>query len=92
MFRPRPPLLLSSDFSVFVPDRRGRPLSPHPYDPGHTVDKEVQDLQALFTRSGTPFLFGLSSGAVIALETARRSPLIHIHLDCSEQAFLIDTI
>lgn len=65
-------LHLASDFTVYVPERRGRPLSPCPFSPDHSIDREVEDLAAVFDRSGAAFLFGLSSGAVIALETARR--------------------
>ena len=62
---------LSSDFSVYVPERRGRPLSPREYTPDHSVQRDVEDLQALIQLSGARRLFGLSSGAVIGLEAAR---------------------
>lgn len=65
---------LAGDFTVYVPERRGRPLSPRPFTSDHTVAREVEDLDAVFARSGPAALFGLSSGAVIALETARLLP------------------
>lgn len=68
---------LANDFAVYVPERRGRPLSPHAYAPDHVVQRDVEDLEALFEHSGAHFLFGLSSGAVIALEAARVLPSIH---------------
>lgn len=62
---------LKKDFTVYVPERRGRPLSPRQYASDHCVDREVEDLAAIIERSGADVLFGLSSGAVIALEAAR---------------------
>ena len=61
---------LAIDFTVYVPERRERPLSPRSFSPDHSVDREVEDLAAMFERLGAGFLFGLSSGAVIALEAA----------------------
>jgi pimeloyl-ACP methyl ester carboxylesterase len=62
---------LAEDFTVYVPDRRGRGMSPKVYGPDHSIWKEVQDLEALVTRSGSNFMFGLSSGAIITLESIR---------------------
>ena len=70
------PVHLSSDFSVYVPERRGRPLSPRKYNPDHSIAREIEDLQAVIHVSGARCLFGLSSGAVIALEAARVLPNI----------------
>jgi pimeloyl-ACP methyl ester carboxylesterase len=67
---------LAADFEVYVPERRGRPMSQSSYDPDHVVEKEMEDLEALFERSGASFLFGLSAGAAIALEAARVFPLV----------------
>ena len=63
--------LLAPHFSVFSYDRRGRG------DSGDTapyaVDREVEDLQALIAEAGgSAFVFGHSSGAVLALEAAAR--------------------
>ncbi|MFC6155369.1 alpha/beta fold hydrolase [Kribbella jiaozuonensis] len=66
---------LAGDFTVTVPDRRGRGLSgPHGADYG--IDREVEDLQALLKEAGASRVFGLSSGALIGLRTARVSPAI----------------
>ena len=57
---------LSSSFTVYVPDRRGRGLS-GPFGDQHGMEKELQDLQALVAGTGAQDVFGLSSGALIAL-------------------------
>jgi len=67
---------LARDFTVYVPERRGRPLSPASWTPTQGIEQEIEDLSALFERSGDCILFGLSSGAVIALEAARRLPSV----------------
>ena len=67
---------LSGCFTVLIPDRRGRGMSPLPYRPGHDVARDVEDVGAVQAASGARFVFGLSSGAMIALEAARRLPAI----------------
>lgn len=58
---------LADDFTVCIPDRRGRGLSgPHGKD--YSIQKEVEDLGALLTKEGDAFLFGVSSGALISLQ------------------------
>jgi pimeloyl-ACP methyl ester carboxylesterase len=66
---------LSGRFTVYIPDRRGRGLS-GPCRPGHGLHTEIADLQALLGHTGARNVFGLSAGAVIALETARSSASI----------------
>jgi pimeloyl-ACP methyl ester carboxylesterase len=72
---PRLAQLLASEFTVFHYDRRGRGDSgdTKPYG----VDRELEDLDALMKEAGGPgFVFGLSSGAVLALtEAARGLPI-----------------
>ena len=66
---------LAGQFTVYVPDRRGRGMSgPHGDDFG--VHREVQDLRALLEASGARCVFGLSSGALISLRTALVTPQI----------------
>ncbi len=66
---------LSAEFTVYVPDRRGRGLSgPHGDDYG--VMREVEDLQALVTATGATRIFGLSSGALVVLRTALATPAL----------------
>jgi len=62
--------LLSTRFTVHVPDRRGRGASSG-YADGHGLATEVDDLRAVLDGTGARYVFGLSAGAVIALETAR---------------------
>src|SRR6185295_3403762 len=42
---------LAGDFTVYLPDRRGRGLS-GPHRPDHSVRTEVEDLQAVLAESG----------------------------------------
>jgi pimeloyl-ACP methyl ester carboxylesterase len=64
---------LSSRFTVFVPDRRGRGRSPS-YGDFEGLRTEVADLEALLNATGVRYVFGLSSGAVMAIETALVRP------------------
>ena len=67
---------LSNAFTVFVPDRRGRGMSPLPYRKDHTIQRDVEDLEVILTKKGTHNVFALSSGAVIALTAAARGSAI----------------
>jgi pimeloyl-ACP methyl ester carboxylesterase len=65
--------LLAPQFTVIHYDRRGRG------DSGDTlpyaVEREVEDIEALIdSAGGTAYLYGMSSGAVLALEAACRLP------------------
>jgi pimeloyl-ACP methyl ester carboxylesterase len=64
---------LSGAFTVYVPDRRGRGRS-GPYGEFRGLSTEIEDLSALLDASGASRLFGLSSGAVIAIEAALVRP------------------
>ena len=66
---------LSDAFSVYVPDRRGRGRSPS-YGEFKRLRSEVEDLSALLDHCGAERVFGLSAGAVIAIETALVRPAI----------------
>ena len=70
-------VLLADTFTVYVPDRRGRGLSPFPYSKDYSIQKDVEDLDALLTKTGAHFVFGLSSGAIISLQAALTLPAIH---------------
>lgn len=65
---------LADDFTVYLPDRRGRGLSgPHRAD--HSVQTEVEDLDAVLRTSGAGLAFGVSASGAIVLEAARSLPL-----------------
>ena len=68
--------ILSRSFTVYVPDRRGRGMSPRQYSPDHSIQRDVEDLDCLLFHTRAQYVFGLSSGAVIALEAARTLPQI----------------
>jgi pimeloyl-ACP methyl ester carboxylesterase len=62
---------LAKDFTVITYDRRGRGESgdTQPY----AVEREVEDIEALIDDAGSPvYLYGFSSGAVLALQAASR--------------------
>jgi pimeloyl-ACP methyl ester carboxylesterase len=63
---------LAPNFEVYRYDRRGRGDSGDTFP--YAVDREVEDLQAV-TRAagGQPYVFGHSSGAILALEAAAQS-------------------
>ena len=67
---------LTNEFTVYVPDRRGRGLS-GPHGDHYSLSKERDDMAALIDESGAQNIFGLSSGAIVALETAYTVPAIH---------------
>src|SRR5712692_5159493 len=61
--------LLAQHFTVFHYDRRGRGESTdtQPY----AVEREIEDIEALINEAGgSAFVFGISSGAALALEAA----------------------
>jgi pimeloyl-ACP methyl ester carboxylesterase len=71
VFGPMPQLAphLAKDFTVFTYDRRGRNESGD--TPPYAVAREVEDLAALIdTAGGSAFVYGISSGATLALEAA----------------------
>jgi pimeloyl-ACP methyl ester carboxylesterase len=79
--------LLASHFTVFNYDRRGRGDSSDtaPY----AVEREVEDLEALIkTAGGSAFVYGISSGAALALEAA--SELAITKLALYEPPFFVD--
>ena len=61
---------LADEFTVYLPDRRGRGLS-GPHRPDHGIRTEVEDLEAVLTAAGAERAFGVSAGGAIVLEAAR---------------------
>jgi pimeloyl-ACP methyl ester carboxylesterase len=66
---------LSSEFTIYLPDRRGRGLSGPHGDP-FGVTREVEDVQALTEATGASRIFGLSSGALVSLRSALMTPAL----------------
>src|SRR5579875_2723682 len=79
---------LASDFTVYLPDRRGRGRS-GPHRPGHRMATEVEDLQAVVAASGAQSVFGVSISGLIALRTALVTPSIR-QVAAYEPALLLD--
>lgn len=80
---------LAPNFTVFAYDRRGR------VDSGDTapyaVEREVEDIEALINEAGgRAFVFGHSSGAILALEAARLLPTKITKLALYEPPFIVD--
>ncbi|MED4586703.1 alpha/beta hydrolase [Brevibacillus choshinensis] len=79
--------LLSPHFTVFNYDRRGRGDSGDmaPY----AVEREVEDIEALINEAGgSAFVFGMSSGGVLALDAARKLAVAKLAL--YEPPFVVD--
>ena len=66
---------LADAFTVYVPDRRGRGLS-GPFGEDYSIQREVEDMDALLTKTGTHHVFGVSSGGIICLQAALTLPAI----------------
>ena len=80
---------LAPSFTVFAYDRRGRG------DSGDTapyaVEREIEDLEAVLDAAGgSAYVFGHSSGAVLALDAARVLPSKITKLALYEPPFIID--
>ncbi|MGH9195045.1 MAG: alpha/beta fold hydrolase [Acidimicrobiia bacterium] len=67
---------LADTFAVYLPDRRGRGLS-GPQGSDYRLEKEVEDLDALLTKTGAHYVFGVSAGAIVCLQAALTLPAIH---------------
>jgi pimeloyl-ACP methyl ester carboxylesterase len=79
---------LSSRFTVFTYDRRGRGESGDraPYG----VDREIEDLEAVIEAAGgSAYVYGISSGGALALTAATRLPSIK-RLALYELPFVVD--
>lgn len=66
---------LAATFTVYLPDRRGRGLS-GPYGNDHGIHKDVEDMEALLTKTDAQDVVGVSSGAIIWLQAALSLPAI----------------
>jgi pimeloyl-ACP methyl ester carboxylesterase len=80
--------LLAPHFTVITYDRRGRGGSGD--TPPYAVEREVEDIAALVSQAGgSAYLWGMSSGAVLALEAASRLSGIR-KLALYEAPFIVD--
>ncbi len=68
--------VLSTDFTVYIPDRRNRGLSGK-YRKNDNLIIEAKDILTLAHATGTTQIFGLSSGAIITLQCALLEPALH---------------
>ncbi|HLZ24042.1 MAG TPA: alpha/beta hydrolase [Ktedonobacterales bacterium] len=86
---PEPAEPAASRFTMYSYDRRGRGESGDtaPY----AVEREVEDIEALINDAGgSAFVYGHSSGAVLALEAARLLPGKITKLAVHEPPFFVD--
>ncbi len=82
-------VMLAPHFTVYTYDRRGRG------DSGNTlpyaVEREVEDIDALIQEAGgSAFVYGISSGAALALEAANRGLAVK-KLALYEAPFVVDS-
>lgn len=68
--------MLSKEFTVYVPDRRGRGLS-GPFGANYSMKKACEDMEALLRKTEAHNVFGLSAGALISLQAALTLPAMH---------------
>src|SRR5260370_22689288 len=68
---------LSDAFTIYLIDRRSRDLSGPYSKEDYSIQEEVEDLDALLTKTGAHQVFGVSSGGIICLQAALTLPTIH---------------
>jgi len=68
-------IALSGSHTVHLLDRRGRGMS-GPHRSSHDLSTEVDDLAAVLDATGAGDVFGVSSGAIVALEATLRLPQV----------------
>lgn len=66
---------LADEFTVYIPDRRGRGLS-GPFGDDYSLTADAEDVHALVQQTKAQNIFGLSSGAIITLQTAIMEPAL----------------
>jgi len=80
--------LLAENFTVYSYDRRGRGDSGN--TPPYSVEREIEDLEAVIEAAGgSTALYGHSSGAQLALETAARGVSV-TRLGMYEPPYFVD--
>lgn len=91
MFGPSTELasVLDKNFTVYTYDRRGRGETGDGATPW-SLEREIEDIDALIKEAGgSAFAFGVSSGAVLAMEAAGRLPGIS-RLAIYEAPYVVD--
>ncbi|MFZ0833372.1 MAG: alpha/beta hydrolase [Mycobacterium sp.] len=66
---------LADDFTVSIPDRRGRGMS-GPYGPHYSIEREDEDLAAVVADTGAQYVFGPADGGLFALHGSMAVPAI----------------
>lgn len=66
---------LASDFTVAIPDRRGRGMS-GPYGPNYSIEREDEDLAAVVADTDAQYVFGPADGGLFALHGSMAIPAI----------------
>ena len=81
--------ILASDFTVYNYDRRGR--GPSGDTPPYAPEREIEDIDAVVTAAGgSAYLYGSSSGAVLAMYAAADLPGRITKLAMWEPPFILD--
>lgn len=68
--------LLSDEYTVYIPDRRGRGMS-GPIGDNYSIEREDEDIDAMLKETGAHYVFGTADGALFALHAAISLPAIH---------------
>lgn len=66
---------LTSEYSVYIPDRRGRGLS-GPFGENYGLQREMEDIDAILIKTGAKYVFGTATGGIIALQATLQFPQI----------------
>lgn len=82
---------LADGFTVVVPDRRGRGLS-GPGASSYALAREIEDLAAILAETAADAVFGLSSGALIALQAGLRLSGLRRVIAYEPPLFRIETL
>ena len=69
-------VLLSDEYTVYIPDRRGRGMS-GPVGEEYSIEKEDEDMDALLKKTGSHYVFGTADGGLFVLHAAISNPAIH---------------
>lgn len=67
--------LLSDEFTVYIPDRRGRGLS-GPIGDNYSIKREDEDIDAIIKKTNSYYVFGTADGALFAIHASINNPTI----------------